>query len=94
MVTLTCDACSNRLEFYRDPRQYSTASEHGIWEIDEEDLIDEFIPSIEGNSNFKGSPLDRDWSHVQGQGSVVICPRCTDELLERELLETDEDEGG
>ena len=84
--TCICDACGTREQFYRSDRHYNSPGEHGIFGVDDEDLVDDFIPHSRDEPTFKGSPLDRDWSHVKGQGYVVFCSKCSGDLVKRELV--------
>ena len=84
--TCVCDACGTKEEFYREESHYNSPREHGIWGADDEDLVDDWIPAIQDEPGFKGSAFDRDWSHVKGQGYVVFCSKCCDDLRKRKLL--------
>lgn len=84
--TCVCDACGTNEEFYRDDSHYNTPNEHGIWGVDDEDFVDDWLPELRKEPGFKGSPLDRDWSSVKGQGYVVFCWSCCEDLRKRKLL--------
>lgn len=82
-----CDACGKREEYYRSDRHYNSPDEHGIFGVDDEELVDDHIPFVRDEPGFEGSPLDRDWSKVKGQGYVVFCWDCSEDLRKRKLIE-------
>ena len=74
-----CDACGRQEGFGRSERHYNSPDEHGIWGADDDDFVNDWLPEVP-KDKLKGTILDRDWSHVKGQGYVVFCSLCCEKL--------------